>query len=549
MLTIPSRPRPWFALGQLITATLGVLGLVTSPGVESWLVWLILAAAAITALMLVTLFGPAALRNVGRRSFIFVCQNFVISRMTVILLLAISLVGLVVLISPIPFRLPDIGFYLPFVLLWPWFTMALLPILGDPGRNRLQPLVRKLVRASFSLVLFWATLELLLQAGFNHLPTTLILRMPQASIRSGQTYDPSTGIHEYAPGVVNYTMNGYTGELTSQVCPAIAAQEQPTTVHYTRDDHGFRNPTPWPDHADMVVLGDSLTAGEAVQHPYWDGISPSLLEFGLPGSGSAEQLALLRKYGLPRTPKVVVMAFFEGNDLADTWRFQFLRSLGETEYNWDIDTHRPWEFLVTYQAIFWLRDILNPKSGCAQQIKDDQGHQFAFLNFHLSMLTLDKDELRQSDIFAATRNAIVNAAKESQAAGATFVLMFIPDNSHVHWHGLVAAGQLSALGAQATAIQPTTDGQGLAAVSQQLTPAQVGELMNRNLDTQRDLLGELANQTGFLFLDLTPMLQAAADGGILPYFYADSHWNQQGHDLARTALTDFLAAHHLLNGS
>ena len=79
MQTTSSRSRYWLALAQLITAILGLLGLATSPGIETGLIWLILAAAAITALMLATIFGPPSLRKGGRRFFIFVCENFVVS--------------------------------------------------------------------------------------------------------------------------------------------------------------------------------------------------------------------------------------------------------------------------------------------------------------------------------------------------------------------------------------------------------------------------------------------------------------------------------------
>src|ERR687892_2129263 len=33
---------------------------------------------------------------------------------------------------------------------------------------------------------------------------------------------------------------------------------------YTTDEHGFRNPSPWPDRADIVVLGDSMAFGYGV---------------------------------------------------------------------------------------------------------------------------------------------------------------------------------------------------------------------------------------------------------------------------------------------
>jgi hypothetical protein len=34
---------------------------------------------------------------------------------------------------------------------------------------------------------------------------------------------------------------------------------------YTTDEHGFRNPSPWPERAEIVVLGDSMAFGYGVE--------------------------------------------------------------------------------------------------------------------------------------------------------------------------------------------------------------------------------------------------------------------------------------------
>ena len=65
-------------------------------------------------------------------------------------------------------------------------------------------------------------------------------------------------------------------------------------------------------------------------------------------------------------------------------------------------------------------------------------------------------------------------------------------------------------------------------------------LVGENLSVQRDLMAELADELDIPFLDLTFTLTEAINDGKQPYFFADTHWNQTGHNLARIALLDFL---------
>jgi hypothetical protein len=53
-------------------------------------------------------------------------------------------------------------------------------------------------------------------------------------------------------------------------------------------------------------------------------------------------------------------------------------------------------------------------------------------------------------------------------------------------------------------------------------------------------------ERGIAFLDLTPVLEAAVNGGRNVYFPDDSHWNAEGHDVAAAAVADFLHARALL---
>ncbi len=448
-----------------------------------------------------------------------------IRRMSVIAALVAGalMVLFLALLTPLA-RLPALWLYGPFLLLWPWLAAARANI-GWPA-----PL-----KAAAGLLIFLAFFELLLQIGFNLLPGAIRYRMPQMDVRSGIRFDTEHGAREYPAGQeVRYTIDGRTGDLYELTClpRPKAPRFEPYQVQFIRDAHGFRNPTPWPDEAALVVVGDSFTAGEAVQRPFWQDITPSVFALGLPGSGTLEQLLLLRAYGLARRPEVVVMAYFGGNDMIDTWHFHETRAAGENLYTHALPQRVPLEYVVSFRLLHWL-SAQSGGEACRYPIEDTRGHALAFFAPFFTGSTIPAAALRESSLFAHTRNAILAAAGESQSQGAAFALMYLPYKAQTYWP-LLSDAQRAAIGEDVR----------LHALSPQDVPA--ADLLAQHMDAQRALLGELAGENGFLYLDLTPHFREAAEAGEQLYFYGDTHWNQNGHDLARTLLRRFLHAHDLL---
>ena len=97
-------------------------------------------------------------------------------------------------------------------------------------------------------------------------------------------------------------------------------------------EHELKKPA---DTFRIAVLGDSFA--EAVQvsredtfwsvlerrlaaAPRFEGKEVELLNFGISGHGTAQQLQMLRHYVLPYEPDVVVLAFFAGNDVRNNSR-------------------------------------------------------------------------------------------------------------------------------------------------------------------------------------------------------------------------------------
>jgi lysophospholipase L1-like esterase len=95
------------------------------------------------------------------------------------------------------------------------------------------------------------------------------------------------------------------------------------------DEHGFRNPSPWPERADVVVVGDSLAFSYGVDDDQaWPRLVANalpglrIITLGQPGFGPQQYLRVLQSFGLDLHPKLVLFMLFSGNDLADADNFQ-----------------------------------------------------------------------------------------------------------------------------------------------------------------------------------------------------------------------------------
>jgi hypothetical protein len=95
---------------------------------------------------------------------------------------------------------------------------------------------------------------------------------------------------------------------------------------YTTDEYGFRNGGPWPERADIVVIGDSQAFGFGVNDgEEWarrlaerpPGVE--VVNLGLIGAAPQQFAKVFEAYGAPLHPKVVVVGFFPPNAI-DTGR-------------------------------------------------------------------------------------------------------------------------------------------------------------------------------------------------------------------------------------
>ena len=400
------------------------------------------------------------------------------------------------------------------------------------GTGPLSRILSTVVRAVLLALVTFIVLEAALQLIFPHLPNEVIKTMPQFYDRAGFRSRTEHGAREFpAWKHVDYEVTAHFGDLFSLSC--LSSQDAPPTepyrLTYTTDSHGFRNDEPWPDAVDLVVIGDSFTAAEAIVEPFWQGISESSLVFGLPGSGTVEQQRLFEYFALPRQPETVVLAFFAGNDLADSKTYADMRARGELFG----DRVQSGKVLTDYSVLLRLlmlyihqsrkASTVEPPCLYPQIAETEPPTPVTFLAGFLPVLGMDEEILRSSEMYQLTRKSISEMATDIKARGGDFVLMYIPQKAELYWNYLSEGSKQTIITEESKDRRRT----GL-------------ELIDTNITAQRILMKEMSAELEITFLDLTGPLHEAVEDGQQPYFFGDTHWNQSGHNIARIALLDFL---------
>jgi hypothetical protein len=94
------------------------------------------------------------------------------------------------------------------------------------------------------------------------------------------------------------------------------------------DEHGFRNPSPWPEQAEIVVVGDSMVYGWGMKRDAsWVGLleeslaGDRVITLGLPGTVPQQYVRFLEEFGLALHPKLVIFGIFAGNDVVGAENF------------------------------------------------------------------------------------------------------------------------------------------------------------------------------------------------------------------------------------
>ena len=338
-------------------------------------------------------------------------------------------------------------------------------------------------------------------------------------------YRPSAEIHEYAPDA------GMVG-----------------TVRL--DTEGFCDPLPDSEgHASMVAVGDSFTFCTTVKpEDTWTAelgrrFRAHVEDLGVPRLGVFEYLEILKQVGLPKSPSVVVMNVYEGNDLRDAvlyWEARDnggpspLRAPGALRAMAALARESPVtsrSYAVSFLAgavLSWSRPdetsaLARHEGRHARDVNFRYRLEFGRTSIRFNPENGDRNEVVYADLLARGRvtldvfaPALETFSSLARSHHFTPILTYTP-SAH------------SAYGSFVRFEDPS-----------------LPRLMRRYSRAQRRYFARRAAELGLRFVDLTQPLRQAArtsrDGELL-YFPTNLHLTAAGHRAIALALADVLAEH------
>jgi lysophospholipase L1-like esterase len=339
--------------------------------------------------------------------------------------------------------------------------------------------------------------------------------------------------------------------------------EGPGKLHrypFRTDSEGFRNDAPR-DAIEVAALGDSFTDALTMRREdAWPARLERLLgrpvqNYGTAGFGPQQELRVLKDFALRRKPRLVILAFFAGNDIRDAETFeQFLRdeaSPNDPKPGWPIKTTvmraDTWYLTSAVQAASQVlfRRTREPDKATTPQIRGADGQpsfrrgmfnvvvnglplRLALMPPYLNLLNFDEREMSARRGWALVESTLMEMQQASRSGGAEFVVVFIPFKSQITLPLLARVFPRAALEealhfyARDSATAPDVD------------------RMLRNRLVQNVMMARFCARAGIPLLDLTDALQTRFEAGENMYFPDDSHLDESGEALVAERLAAFL---------
>jgi lysophospholipase L1-like esterase len=276
---------------------------------------------------------------------------------------------------------------------------------------------------------------------------------------------------------------------------------------YTTDAHGFRNPSPWPERADIVVLGDSMAFGYGVDDDEaWTALMADrlpgarIINLGLIGAAPQQYLRVHERFGQALRPGLVLFCLFPGNDLRDAGRFsEWLQAGSPGNYEvWSGHGDARGLLRQSYLVTF------------LRQIGDSLGSRFSGRTIDFpdgGQLQLVPDVYAVNELLARPEHPnfrlVLDAVEQTRAlaaaTGGEFLVLLVPTKEEVYL-----------------------------------------PLLDERPPPGTAAFAAHFRATGIPYLDLTPSFQARARAGERLFFEIDGHPNAAGYRLFADVVLDQL---------
>ena len=330
--------------------------------------------------------------------------------------------------------------------------------------------------------------------------------------RPHRAFDPELG-WVYKPYA------SFSGKAQGSIAGSLCLDNPPYPYEVRFDRHGFRNAEDL-DTADVAVVGDSFI--EATEMPS-DRIVTSVLErltsgtvanLGRGAYSPQQELIVLQRYALPLRPRVVVWAFYEGNDLLDLeYHDAMMSALARGEAS---VSPSGYERSFTRGALGGLFGLIE---GCTRDssqwfssgtFRTAEGQDVPIHFFMYEKLRNDSWSPEHAAALERVRGILQQAHEITQHRGIALVVVFIPVSLRVHKD-----------------VVECTEGARCAAWRLNDLP--------RRFETA---VAEVSNTIPYI--DLTPRFVAEARRGRLSYLPDDTHWSAHGHRVAAEAIAEVI---------
>lgn len=276
------------------------------------------------------------------------------------------------------------------------------------------------------------------------------------------------------------------------------------------DHNGFRNDTDL-GSADLVVIGDSMVEGQTLATAElttsllarWQGKTVSNL--GQYGFGPQQELIVLKRYGLPLKPRLVVWMFTETNDLRDTLSYREIVVKNRPNY-WNFFLQRSFTRVV-YRSLMRLGAPPKPSGENRFGVLTTSKGKPRKLYFTFDSHSLAADDL---DALNEVNRIIQTADKLSADQGARLVFVFVPDEFRV-FRDFCRFPEES-----------------------ECRKWELSDLPER----MRESVSHMSPPVGYV--DLTPALKEGVKQGVLPYYTDDIHLTPDGDRIAAEAINAYI---------
>jgi lysophospholipase L1-like esterase len=281
--------------------------------------------------------------------------------------------------------------------------------------------------------------------------------------------------------------------------------------NFSTDDYGFRNSSPWPRRANIVVLGDSMAFSYGVEdNEAWPTVLAEqlpgnrVINLGLIGAAPQQYFRIYETFGESLEPALVLFCLFPGNDVKDAGLFdRWERAGSKGNYylrrflNDDVDPQLGihgllgQSYLVIMLRYAW-RNAGSQHRGRTIDFPDGSEIQLA-PSFRINVEHEDRANFRLA------LDAVHQTFELVQRNGSEFLVVLVPTKEEVYL-----------------------------------------PLLGEELPTAISQFAEEFDAAGIPYLDLTPGFQARALQQERLFFKVDGHPNAIGYRLMADLILDHL---------